>query len=456
VYWIAPSPVRAHVIWAGTDDGLIWLTRDEGAHWQNVTPPGLTPWSKVGIIDASHFNASTAYAAIDRHRLDDDHPYIYKTHDGGKHWMRTVSGIPADESVNVVREDPKRAGLLYAGTERHVYVSFNDGASWQPLQQNLPVASMRDIVFNGEDVILATHGRGIWILDDAKALREAGASLTRLPAKLFTPDVAYRTRSGNDQGTPIPFDETQLPNPPSGAILDYYVGTARGTLTLQILDASGHLVRQWASTDQPISTNPKNVDIPAYWLQTQYPPSNASGAHRWIWDLHYAGTGPVRRRGGGGPLAPPGRYTVRLSIAGKTYTQPLTVKRDPNYHATDADLRAQFALAQAIEAQIASVKSARERAQALVKARGSKMSAAERRRLETAIGSAPSPTPDDSIGHPAQDFNSLRYTWDALENLKNAVESADARPTSDMYATFTILKSKASRAMQMVNGARTH
>jgi hypothetical protein len=447
VYWIAPSPVRAHVIWAGTDDGLIWLTRDEGAHWQNVTPAALRQaqddgaWSKVGIIDASHFSADTAYAAVDRHRLDDNRPYIYKTHDGGKHWTKIVSGIPANESVNVVREDPKRAGLLYAGTERRVYVSFNDGANWQPLQLNLPVASMRDIVFNGEDVILATHGRGIWILDDAKALREINASVAQQPAHLFVPNVAYRTRPGSDQGTPIPPDETQLPNPPNGAILDYYVGGARGTLTLQITDASGHLVRHWTSTDRPISVNPKSVDIPAYWLHTQEPPSNAPGAHRWIWDLHYSGT----RRGGSGPLAPPGQYTVRLSIAGKTYTQSLKLRRDPTYHATDAELRAQFALAQAIENETARVKAALKRAAALVKTHPA---------LRSVVGQAPASTPDDSVGKPAQDFQSLRYISDALQTLEDAVESADARPTSDMYASFSVLKAKAARALQMVAGAR--
>ena len=447
VYWIAPSPVRAHVIWAGTDDGLIWLTRDEGAHWENVTPRAVTPWSKVGIIDASHFSSDTAYAAIDRHRLDDNRPYIYKTHDGGKHWSAIVNGIPADESVNVVREDPKRAGLLYAGTERHVYVSFNDGASWQPLQQNLPVASMRDIVFNGDDVILATHGRGIWILDDAKALREVSTSIERGRAHLFAPGVAYRTIPGNDQGTPIPPEEAQLPNPPNGAIIDYYVGSAQGTLSIAILDASGHLVRQWASTDQPVSVNPKTVDIPAYWLRTEFPPSNAAGAHRFVWDLHYSGTGGRRRRGGGGPLAPPGRYTVRMTIAGTTYSQPLTLRRDPTYHATDADLRAQFALAQAIETETASVKAELKRATALVKTHPA---------LRSVVGEAPASTPDDSVGKPAQDFSSLRYIADALQNLEGAVESADARPTSDMYATFTILKAKAARAIQAVDGARAH
>ena len=439
VYWIAPSPVRPHEIWAGTDDGLIWITRDEGAHWQNVTPAGLTPWSKVGIVDASHFNANTAYAAVDRHRLDDNHPYIYKTHDGGKHWTLVTNGIPSNESVNFVREDPKRAGLLYAGTERRVYVSFDDGGSWQSLQQNLPAASMRDITFNGEDVVLATHGRGIWILDDAKSLRDPFAGGA---AHLFAPALAYRTRPGSDEGTPIPPEEAQMPNPPSGAIIDYYVGSASGPLTLQILDASGHVVRQWSSTDKPVSVNPKSVDIPAYWLHTQYPPSNAPGAHRWVWDLHYAGQGTSRRRGGSGPLAPPGRYAVRMSIGSYSHTQPLTLKRDPTYPASDADLRKQFELAQAIEAESARVKTALTRAASLVKTHP---------QLRAIVGEAPPTTPDDSVGKPAQDFTSLRYIGDALQGLDGSVESGDRAPTSDMYATFTLLKAKAAKAIAQVN-----
>jgi photosystem II stability/assembly factor-like uncharacterized protein len=441
VYWIAPSPVRAHEIWAGTDDGLIWLTRDEGAHWQNVTPAGLTPWSKVGIVDASHFDANTAYAAVDRHRLDDNRPYIYKTHDGGKHWSLIAAGIPANESVNVVREDPQRRGLLYAGTERRVYVSFDDGARWQPLQLNLPVASMRDIVFNGDDVILATHGRGIWILDNASPLRQ----LANVHGDyLFKPALAYRTIPGSDQGTPLPPEEPQLPNPPYGAAIDYYIARANTPVVLEITDSSGRLVRHWSSSDKPVSTNPKSVDIPAYWLQTQYPPSAQPGAHRWMWDLHYGGAGR-RRRGGGGPIAPPGRYTVHLRVNGKTYSQALTLRRDPNVPATDADLGAQFELAQQIQNETQTVKSALARAKALVKTHP---------QLRAVVGEAPPTTPDDSVGKPAQDFNSLRYISDALQGLEGAVESADARPTADQYAAFSLLKRKAERAMRALAGIR--
>lgn len=442
VYWIAPSPVRANEIWAGTDDGLVWITRDEGAHWQNVTPPALTAWSKVGIIDASHFDAQTAYMAVDRHRLDDNRPYIYKTHDGGKHWTSIVSGIPSNESVNVVREDPKRRGLLYAGTERHLYVSFDDGAQWQSLQLNLPVASMRDVTFNGDDVILATHGRGIWILDDASPLRQISSNIAQSSAYLFKPAVAYRTRPGSDEGTPLPPDEAQLPNPPNGAPIDYYVGSANTPVVISITDAAGNVVRQWSSTDKPVTVNPKSLDIPMYWIVPQSPPSAQRGAHRWIWDLHYGGTG-ARGHRGGGPLAPPGTYTVRLQVNGKTYTQALALRRDPTYPASDADLNAQFKLAEQIETEVHAISSALAQAKKLV---------ARHPQLRALVGQEPPTTPDDSVGKPAQDFNSLRYIGDALQGLQGAVEGADARPTPDQYAVYAVLKRKADNAMRTLAG----
>ena len=445
VYWIAPSPVRAHELWAGTDDGLIWITRDEGAHWQNVTPRGLTAWSKVGIIDASHFDANTAYAAVDRHRLDDNRPYIYKTHDGGKHWTLITNGITANEPVNVVREDPKRRGLLYAGTERRVYVSFDDGAQWQPLQLNLPVTSMRDIVFNGDDLILASFGRGIWILDNASPLRQITTAVEHSPAYLFKPALAYRTRPGSDEGTPLPPEEPQFANPPAGAMIDYYIGRASTPVVIQITDSSGRTVRQWSSSDKPVTVNPKSLDIPMYWVHPQLPPSAQPGAHRWLWDYHYAGTGGGRFGQSTGPLAPPGTYTVHLRVNGKTYSQPLTLRRDPTYPATDADLRAQFDLAEKIERESQAVRTALLRARSLVKTHP---------QLRAIVGHAPPATPDDSVGKPAQDFHSLRYIGDALQGLEGAVESADARPTPDQYAAFAVLQRKAAAALHALAGVR--
>lgn len=449
VYWIAPSPVRAHLIWAGTDDGLIWRTPDEGAHWINVTPPALTPWSKVGIIDASHFNANTAYAAIDRHRLDDDRPYIYKTHDGGTHWSLITSGIPSNESVNVVREDPRRPGLLYAGTERAVYVSFDDGARWQSLQLNLPTASMRDIVFRGSDIILATHGRAFWILDDAAPLRQLSARIASAGAHLFKPSAAYLWQAGSDQGTPLPPDEPAGANPQAGAVIYYAIGRATTPVHLQIVDSSGHTVRQWSSTDAPIVVNPKTLDIPAFWVKPIYPPSSDPGLHRFVWDLHYGAAG--RRRRGGGLLAPPGRYTVKLAVNRQTFSQPLMLARNPIYAASAADLRAEFQLGRAIAALSAQVTGAQKDANALMSSRGARMSAVQRAQLQALIGKEPLSTPDDSVGKPAQDFGSLRYIGAALQNLQGTVESANARPTAEYYATFRTLRAEAASAMRKLH-----
>jgi hypothetical protein len=450
VYWLAPSTVRAHEIWAGTDDGLIWITRDEGSHWLNVTPPQLTPWSKVGVIDASHFDAATAYAAIDRHRLDDNHPYIYKTHDFGAHWTAITNGIPAAESVNVVREDPKRRGLLYAGTERAVYVSFDDGSNWQSLQLNLPAASMRDIVFNGPDIVLATHGRAFWILDDASPLRQLNAAVTSSSAHLFKPALTYRWQPSSDEGTPIPPDEPTAENPSAGASIYYYIGYANTPVQLQVLDASGRVLRQWSSSDAPVIVNPKTLNIPAFWIKPQLPPSSDPGLHRYVWDLHYSTPGATRRRGGG-PLAPPGRYTVRLNVNGASYVQPLTLAHNPLYPATNADLRAQYQLARAIEAQSALVADGQKRAGALLKSRGSKITPAMLALLNAVIGMAPKNTPDDSVGKPAKDFSSLRYIGVALQNLEGAIEGGDARPDPEDYATFRILQKKAASALRTLH-----
>jgi photosystem II stability/assembly factor-like uncharacterized protein len=332
VYTIAPSPVRAPTIWAGTDDGLVHLTQDEGRTWQNVTPAEMTAWTKVVMIDASHFDASTAFAAAERHQLEDYEPHIYRTRDAGRTWQTITRGLPAGIYVQTVKEDPLRRGLLFCGTERGVFVSFDEGDNWQSLQMNLPAASMRDLAVKDDDLIVATHGRGFWVLDDIAALRQIDGAVADADAFLFRPAEAVKLPEPNEQGTPLPKDEPSAENPPNGAIIDYYLKAApAGTVSLEILDASGTVVRRFASDDRPAPRDPNTLAVQLVWApQGEALPATA-GMHRWVWDLRGTATGGGRGRGGRGGAASvqPGRYTVRLTAGGKTLTEPLIVNRDP-------------------------------------------------------------------------------------------------------------------------------
>ena len=345
VYSLAPSFKTTQTLWAGTDDGLIWVTRDGGKNWKDITPPELTPWSKVTQIAASRFDEETVYASVSRLRIDDLHPYIYRTHDGGKSWKLIASGLPDDAPVDTVREDPVRKGMLFAGTETSVWVSFDDGERWQSLQQNLPHTSMRDLWIHDNDLIVATHGRGFWILDDFSALRELNDAVAGADAAhLFKPATAIRARRSTYTDSPVPPDEPLGENPPNGAILDYFLGKpASGVLTLEILDGGGKLVRRFSTEDKAELSDSQlqRQLVPIYWVKPFRPVSAEAGMHRWIWDLRYPA--PVSTaheyptsavpgntpRGPFGPLAAPGQYTVRLTVDGATFTAPLTVKIDP-------------------------------------------------------------------------------------------------------------------------------
>jgi photosystem II stability/assembly factor-like uncharacterized protein len=364
IYSLAPSPLDANLIWAGTDDGLLWLTRDGGQNWREVSPPGLTAWSKIAQLDASHFDPNSVYAAVNRFRLDDLHPYIYRTHDGGQTWEKITNGLPEDASVNVVREDPVRQGLLFAGTERAVYVSFNDGDSWQSLQLNLPATSMRDLVVHGDDIVVGTHGRSFWILDDITPLRQLTEQTAAAPAFLFRPGVAYRVRRNVNTDTPLPPEEPAGKNPPNGAILDYSLQAAvPAPVKLQILDANGKIVRSFSSTDKPEATLEqlgRELNVPLYWIRPPEILSAAAGAHRLVWDLHTAPPATLRHeypisaivrdtpRLPVGPAVMPGMYTVKLEVAGQTYNQPLEIKMDPRITAPVDQLDQQFRLASRI------------------------------------------------------------------------------------------------------------
>ncbi len=443
VYSIAPSPLQAGVIWAGTDDGYLWLTRDATAHWRNVTPPELTPWSKVGTVEASHFDSHVAYAAIDRHRLEDYSAHIYRTGDDGNTWTPIASGIPDGSFVNVVREDPQRRGLLYAGTEKGVYVSFDDGGQWQSLQRNLPVSSVRDIAVRGNDLAIATHGRAFWVIDDVAPLRQFADAIAAGGDYLFAPSATYRLRPGNDEGTPLPRDEPSAANPETGAYVDYYLATAARTpVVVEIFAADGARFRRWSSSDKPVSIDPKKLTVVPSWIAAPALPSADPGAHRFVWDFH--------AKDEGGPLAPPGIYTVRLSVNGKTYSHALRVLRDPRISASDADLRSQFDFATAIETLHARVTDARTRAQKIAR---DSLPAAKARALHVEIiGENPPENPDDSVGAYSHDFTSLLYLQGALDNLESAVESGDAAPTPDMRGAFKKLEAIYAKTLARLEG----
>jgi len=355
IYALAPSFHTMNTLWAGTDDGRVWITRDGGKNWSNITPPELTAWSKVTQIEASHFDDNTAYASVSRFRIDDLNPYIYRTHDGGKSWQRITSGLP-DSPVDTVREDPVRKGLLFAGTETSLWVSFDDGDHWQSLQLNLPHTSMRDLQIHEDDLIVATHGRSFWILDDITPLRQI-THATATSDVLFKPAPAYRVRRSTNPDTPIPPDEPLGENPPDGAILDYYLARpTSGLLTIEVLDGKGAVVRRYSSADQPDQTEAQLREqvIPPYWVRRSKAPSTEAGMHRWVWDLHYSTPRathyvyPISAvphdtpRVPQGPLALPGTYTVRLTVGGQSYDAPLTVKIDPRVKAPLGELQRQF------------------------------------------------------------------------------------------------------------------
>ena len=450
IYTIAPSPMKAGEIWVGTDDGLVQLTRDEGKTWNDVTPKELTPWSKVTHISASRFHSGEAYAAVDRHRLEDLHPYFYRTRDFGKTWQRVSNGIPEGSFLNCVREDPKVAGLLYACTEKGVYVSPDDGDDWQPLQFNLPTTSVRDLVVHGDDLVIATFGRSFWVLDDVTPLRQWSAKVESAEAWLFEPQTAYRVRPGVDEGTPIPFDEPQAENPLTGAVLDYFLKEKQTqAVELEIFDAAGKSVRRFASTDEVPKTNPDELDIPMYWVHDAAPLSAEAGMHRFVWDLRYAYAGARRRsrRGGGGPIAVPGQYTVKLTAAGKTISVPLVVKMDPRVKTSAADLERQFQLASKLATGVGEFSAAVARADDLQKqiaarskeAAGNVEVASALAELEKKVGAVAGSGASGGFGFfgfavPGNEPTTLRQASAALGSLLGIVESADVAPSADAAA----------------------
>jgi photosystem II stability/assembly factor-like uncharacterized protein len=431
----ALSPLKAGQIWAGTTNGLIQLSQDAGATWQAITPPGLTQYSLVSMLEASHFDPAAAYAAIDRHEENDARPHIFRTKDLGKTWTETVTGIPERSFVRVVREDPTRKGLLYAGTETATYVSFDDGDHWSTLQLNMPTTSVRDMVVHGDDLVVATYGRAFWILDDLTPLRQFDRPLST--SFLFKPQRALRVRRDQNGDTPIPPELPAGTNPPDGALIDYYLNAKPGSdIQLGIYDAQGKRVRELSSKPEPKSSEPP-PNVPEYWLAHAEPLSLQTGLNRVIWDLHYDSPPVVRHEypisalyentpaEPTGAIAQPGKYELRLTVDGKTYKQPLELTMDPRVDVSPAALAEEFSLEQRIQTLVAQSFEAYHQAEILPKDLAEKVS-----KLKGSQAGGGPPTP----GKPVPTFVLLNRE---LGQLATAVDSADAAPTAAMKTAYT-------------------
>jgi photosystem II stability/assembly factor-like uncharacterized protein len=412
IYALGLSPRDRNVIWAGTDDGLVWRTADGGKHWRDVTPPGVGPWAKISIVDASPFEAASAYVAVNRIRLDEQRPQLFRTHDGGAHWTEIDRGIDATPT-NVVRADPQRRGLLYAGTERGVWVSFDDGDSWSSLRLNLPATSVRDLVVHGDDLVIGTHGRGFYILDGIAPLRQVQA-LTATRPTLLEPARAWRVPRDTWTDTPLPPDEPFSANPPTGALFDYVLPRAATRVTLTVADARGRVVRRVASDDTLDAVDAASLEVPVWWIVAPVRPDASAGAHRFVWNLRAAkprtyGTGPtIAAIPHDTPLEPegalvlPGTYTVTLDADGTRQTRRLAVREDPRVHVTPFALRAQYELASEIA-----------------------------RLADAAYADAERVRPRDTALSRA-----LARANGGLARLMIAVESADGAPTATQLAAF--------------------
>jgi len=464
IYTVAPSYKDVNTIWAGTDDGLIHVTEDGGKNWQNVTPSGVTSWSKVSIIDAGRFDAATAYAAVNRIRLDDQRPHIYRTHDSGKSWQEITNGLPDNAPVNVVREDSVRQGLLFCGTERAVYVSFDDGDNWQLLRLNMPATSIRDLVVHDDDVVVGTHGRSFWILDDITPLRQINERVATSDAFMFQPQITYRVRRNVNTDTPLPPEESAGKNPPDGAIINYYLKSeVSKPITLEIFDASNKLVRRFSSADKPAVVNEKDLNVPTYWVRPPQLLSARRGMQRFVWDLHYPppkvdrydypisaiymDTPPVPQ----GPVIAPGQYVLKLTVNNRSYTQPLIIKIDPRVLTPAAGLAQQFALSmQAYEG----MKQSREwleevrklRAQLKdLRARESQSAASEAlAALDKKAAALEGANESDASNAGNASETNLTKLNAALLSLLDTLQDADAAPTTQAVQASSELQQKFS------------
>lgn len=450
IYTVAPSYVDVDRIWVGTDDGLIHTTADGGKTWTDVTPPGLKPWEKVSIIDAGRFSAGTAYAAINTLRMDDLRPRIYRTHDGGTTWTAIIAGLPDGAPVNAVREDPRKEGLLFAGTEREIHVSFDDGVRWQSLRLNMPATSMRDLIVKDDDLVVATHGRGFWILDDITPLRQTAEAAAAAGPFLFEPQTAIRVRWNMNTDTPLPPDEPAGQNPPDGAIIDYLLKEpAKGPVVLEILDQDNRTVRRYSSDDPSDYPTLEAAAVPIHWYRPAQKLGTEAGAHRFAWDMRFQ---PLAGGGGRGlPIAAtpydtvptpasiwaaPGTYTVRLIVDGTVLTRSLTLKMDPRITASREDLVRHFELSKALYDSAAEIQSAAARVRAV---------RAEIKALQPKAGPAG--------GEAVKALSAFDDKASSLESAGTGAGRAGGSPTGGGAETLSGLAGSLTSIMNLLQGA---
>jgi photosystem II stability/assembly factor-like uncharacterized protein len=448
IFTVAESPKAKGQIWVGTDDGLIQLTRDDGKTWTNVTPKGFPEWAMVSLIEASPFDAGTAYAAVDAHKLDNFKPYIFKTTDFGKTWTQITNGLPDSSYVHAIREDTKRQGLLFAGTETGAWVSFDAGSHWQSLQLNLPTTPVHDFAVHGDDLVAATHGRSFWVLDDLSPLRQASAGIAGEDMHLFTSSIATRSRMGHTNRRRYAIAE----NPPAGAVIDYYLkGEPKEPAKLEFLDGQGNVIRSFTSEEKKTEAPPEEGERDQ---PEEHIPAKA-GMNRFVWDLRYSQPAkiPAAIYDEGEPLGPlvvPGTYQARLTVAGKSAVTPIEVKLDPRVKTSAHDLLEQFQFMLKLRDRqdemnkaILAIRDLRTQLQSLEKRfekrddakRVVEQGAALRKKIsaiEEELIQVNSKASEDELNYPTKLNSEFGY-------LQNAVDSADASPTEAERAVFAQL-----------------
>jgi photosystem II stability/assembly factor-like uncharacterized protein len=455
---ISPSPHSAGIIWVGSDSGLVELTRDDGAHWRNVTPPALGPWEKVTSVDASALDPASAYVSVDNQRQDDYAPHIFRTHDYGSTWTEIDRGLPPEHQVLVVRADPVRRGLLYAGTTRGVYVSLDDGNHWSSLKLDLPNAQVNDLLVHGDDLIAATQGRALWVLDDVTPLRQLSSAILASPAHLFAPEVAWRVHPDNNRDTPLPPGTPEGQNPPAGAVIDYWLGPGiHGPVTLAIVSFAGQLVRRFSSAEAPRPLNAARY-FDKLWVRPPRRLSGAPGMHRFVWNLRYArpqaisngysmAAVPGRNTPPAidGPFVLPGIYSIVLTADGVTYRAPLVVQLDPRVHTSSADLASLLEFSQSLCAGL-------ERAKALYDGEHPAHAALVALVRRLASGRVPGALKGEVRRLAAASSVEGPGSVDAISRVIGALEadeeSADVAPTAAQREVFERSSRKLDRAIE--------